>query len=83
MLDQGQKDIWEFLVRGLWPTPPEPPKRQFRVETSYCNFCGKSQNEITLIAGPCVHICRDCVFNCMDVLDINPQDNPVSLRNPK
>jgi hypothetical protein len=37
--------------------------------TLYCSFCGKSQHEVkTLIAGPNVFICNECVTLCMDVL---------------
>ena len=33
--------------------------------TCYCSFCGKSQREVkTLIAGPAVFICDDCVSAC-------------------
>ena len=35
----------------------------------YCSFCGKSQHDVkTLIAGPKVHICDECVDNCIEVL---------------
>ena len=35
----------------------------------YCNFCGKSQNEVRkLIAGPSVFICDECVDLCNDII---------------
>jgi len=28
----------------------------------YCGFCGKRSDEVeTLIAGPCIHACNECV----------------------
>jgi ATP-dependent protease Clp ATPase subunit len=35
----------------------------------YCSFCDKSQHEVqTVIAGPNVYICNDCVAICNDIL---------------
>jgi len=35
----------------------------------YCSFCDKSQHEVqTVIAGPNVNICNDCVAVCNDIL---------------
>lgn len=35
-----------------------------------CSFCSKSQAEVaTLITGPGVHICDECVDRCNDVLE--------------
>lgn len=37
--------------------------------TLHCNFCGKSQNEVSkLIAGPKVHICDECVDLCQYII---------------
>ena len=33
-----------------------------------CSFCGKSESETRLIAGPGVYICSDCVQVCLDIL---------------
>lgn len=33
----------------------------------YCDFCGKSQNEVKLIAGPTVFICYECVDLCYSI----------------
>jgi ATP-dependent protease Clp ATPase subunit len=35
----------------------------------YCSFCDKSQHEVrTVIAGPNVYICNDCVAVCNEIL---------------
>ena len=34
-----------------------------------CSFCGKSEANTRLIAGPGVYICGDCVRVCLDILD--------------
>ena len=35
----------------------------------YCSFCGKSQHKVrTLIAGPSVFICNECVAFCNGIL---------------
>ncbi len=35
----------------------------------YCSFCGKSQHEVrTLIAGPSVFICDECIELCNDII---------------
>jgi hypothetical protein len=39
------------------------------MNTLYCSFCGKSQNEVTkLIAGPNVFICDGCVQLCTSIV---------------
>jgi len=36
----------------------------------YCSFCGKSQFEVaTLVAGPKVFICNECVELCTDICE--------------
>lgn len=41
------------------------PKRVYR-----CSFCGKSQEEVrTLVAGPGVFICDECVQLCQAIID--------------
>ena len=41
------------------------PKRVYR-----CSFCGKSQEEVkTLVSGPGVFICDECVQLCQGVID--------------
>lgn len=40
-----------------------------RSNTLYCSFCGKSQHEVhSLIAGPLVFICNECVELCEDII---------------
>jgi ATP-dependent protease Clp ATPase subunit len=35
----------------------------------YCSFCDKSQHEVrTVIAGPNVYVCNDCVAVCNEIL---------------
>ncbi len=36
-----------------------------------CSFCGKSESQVRLIAGPDVYICSDCVQACCDLLREN------------
>ena len=33
-----------------------------------CSFCGKTENQARLIAGPGVYICNECVQTCCDLL---------------
>jgi hypothetical protein len=36
----------------------------------YCSFCGKTQHEVkTLVAGPHVFICDECIDVCSDIID--------------
>jgi ClpX C4-type zinc finger protein len=44
-----------------------------------CSFCRKMQNEVrSLVAGPRVYICDECVNTCMDVLAKNFERKPGS-----
>ena len=38
--------------------------------TLYCSFCGKSEHDepITLIAGPGVNICKECIALCTQTI---------------
>lgn len=41
----------------------------------FCSFCRKTANELpSLIAGPGVHICGNCVKTCQAILDGLPAD---------
>jgi hypothetical protein len=43
-----------------------------------CSFCGKTQTEVkTLVAGPGVFICDECVQLCQAVIDENAVAPPV------
>jgi ATP-dependent protease Clp ATPase subunit len=45
------------------------PKRLYR-----CSFCGKAQTEIkTLVSGPGVFICDECVDLCRSIIDKEPK----------
>ena len=50
-----------------------------------CSFCGKSESQGRLIAGPGVYICSDCVETCCDLLreDIESRDMPDHLPTPR
>jgi len=53
----------------------------------YCSFCGRSQDEVkTLIAGPSVFICDECVAICNKVLEQEkaraPIENPADPSTP-
>jgi hypothetical protein len=38
-------------------------------ETPRCSFCGKTQDQVrTLVAGPKVYICDECVDLCNDII---------------
>ena len=39
-----------------------------------CSFCGKSESQARLIAGPGVYICSDCVNACCDLLHEDAYD---------
>jgi hypothetical protein len=44
-------------------------------EKLFCSFCGKSNKEVpSLIAGPAVFICGDCVKTCNSILAGLPSD---------
>ncbi len=44
------------------------PKRLYR-----CSFCGKAQTDVkTLVAGPGVFICDECVLLCQAIIDKRP-----------
>ncbi len=49
-----------------------------------CSFCGKSETQARLIAGPDVYICSDCVQACCDLLheDEHSSEMPQNLPTP-
>jgi hypothetical protein len=56
----------------------ETPKRLYR-----CSFCGKSQMEVkTLVAGPGVFICDECVQLCQAIIDKKQQPATREVPNP-
>ena len=35
----------------------------------YCSFCGRTEHEVrTMIAGPTVFICNECVADCVTII---------------
>ena len=58
---------------------------QTRNRAYHCSFCGKAQTEVkTLVAGPGVFICDECVQLCQAIVAKNaaarsPQEMPSSL----
>lgn len=45
------------------PAPPPPA-------VLYCSFCGKTEHEVkSLVAGPHVFICNECIDVCSDIID--------------
>ena len=54
---------------------PEIPEDLNRIR---CSFCGKAQEEVaTIIAGPTVYICNECVRMCNEILSEAKQPNDV------
>ena len=48
-----------------------------------CSFCGKSQMEVkTLVAGPGVFICDECVQLCQGVIDNKQKQKPATQEVP-
>jgi hypothetical protein len=57
---------------------PETPKRLY-----CCSFCGKSQIEVkTLVAGPGVFICDECVQLCQAIIDKKQEPATREVPNP-
>ncbi len=45
-------------------------KRNFRNQVFRCSFCGRSADEVeSLVSGPDVHICNDCVQSATEIID--------------
>jgi ClpX C4-type zinc finger len=64
-----------FARRAAMPKPSP---------TLYCSFCGKSQHKVKkLIAGPKVHICDECVGNCVEVLGEDKEWCDLEIANLK
>ena len=64
---------------------PAAEATQTRNRVYRCSFCGKAQTEVkTLVAGPGVFICDECVQLCLSIIVKNaatqaPQEVPSSL----
>jgi hypothetical protein len=55
----------------MMPTDSRPGDKQAPSEPRLiCSFCGKNQDQVrTLIAGPSVNICDECVDLCNEILE--------------
>ena len=52
-----------------WPEIGNKLEHQRTMEAVVCSFCGKNKNDVkTVIAGPEVYICDECVVLCNSVL---------------
>lgn len=50
----------------------------------YCGFCGKRSDEVeTLIAGPCIHVCNECVDAMHQIVHAPKPLLPVKLASGK
>jgi hypothetical protein len=65
-------DNWNVLAAKIEAAAPAAALEQVQAaekKTCYCSFCGKSQHEVaTLIAGPNVFVCNECVGLCDGIL---------------
>lgn len=68
-------DNWNVLSARIDAAqPPSNPAAGQRAPAQpailYCSFCGKSQHEVkSLVAGPHVFICDECIDLCSDIID--------------
>ena len=50
--------------------PAAGPQGPAPLAVLYCSFCGKNQHEVkSLVAGPHVFICDECIDLCSDIID--------------
>jgi hypothetical protein len=71
MVDIGV-NVWLTVILALTKgiAVPEPRTTQTSKRAYRCSFCGKAQTEVkTLVAGPGVFICDECVQLCRQVVD--------------
>ena len=62
---------------------PEAEAAQTRKRVYRCAFCGKSQTEVqTLVAGPGVFICDECVQLCQAIIDKKQEPATGEVPNP-
>jgi ATP-dependent Clp protease ATP-binding subunit ClpX len=63
---------------------PEMEATQTSKRVYRCSFCGKSQEEVkTLVAGPGVFICDECVHLCQAITEKKPATPATrEVRNP-
>jgi ClpX C4-type zinc finger len=64
-------------------TVPEADATQTPKRLYHCSYCGKSQIEVkTLIAGPGVFICDECVQLCQAIIDKKQKPATSEVPNP-
>jgi ATP-dependent protease Clp ATPase subunit len=62
---------------------PEEETTQTHNRIYRCSFCGKAQTEVkTLIAGPGVFICDECVQLCQAIIDRKQKPETREVPNP-
>lgn len=64
-------DNWNILAARIEAARPAADVAAANGATTlHCSFCGKSQHEVaSLIAGPTVYICDECVGLCDNILE--------------
>lgn len=58
---------------------PHPPKHRLR-----CSFCGKLATQVkSMIAGPGVYICNECVDLCAEIIEEQDADRAAAAQEAK
>jgi ClpX C4-type zinc finger protein len=61
---------------------PEAKSTRAHQREYHCTFCGKSQTEVeTLVAGPGVFICDECVKLCLPIIEKKPKRTTQEVRS--
>ncbi len=61
--------------------PPSPPPAD-PVPVLLCSFCNKSQRQVkTMISGPKVQICNECIEICLAVLNEDVKDGFIARKD--
>jgi len=63
---------WNILSAKIDTAQPPAagPQGPAPLAVLYCSFCGKNQHEVkSLVAGPHVFICDECIDLCSDIID--------------
>ena len=78
-LRQGLDVGDEIVIRIIEATVCDEPKNK-EVTDLKCSFCDKKQFEVaTLIAGPGVYICDECVGSCTDALAARESTGSITM----
>ena len=60
-----------------------PTEKTIQTRVYRCSFCGKAQTEVkTLVAGPGVFICDECVGLCRAIIEKQPEPPQQPSPNP-